>query len=78
MLFRQLQKAHHTPGRLIGQTDMSDLSLLHLFVQHLQGFQKWREMFIVFGFKTELSKEVGLAFRPVQLIQIDIVRLQTS
>ena len=33
---------------------------------------------IILDFKSALTKEIGLAFRPMQLIQINIIGLQAS
>ena len=54
---------------------MAYLAGLDLFIQRFEGFLQWR-VFAVLVAITKLTEEIGRAFRPVQLVQIDPVSLQ--
>ncbi len=55
---------------------MADLARAHLLVEHLQGFFQWREMVLGQVLVAQLAEEVGAAFRPVQLVEVDAIGLQ--
>nr|GFD01496.1 hypothetical protein [Tanacetum cinerariifolium] len=59
----------------VEQPDVTDLARLDLFVQHLKHFQQRRERRVAVGV-AQLAEEVGAAFRPMQLIQVQVVGLQ--
>ena len=69
-----LQKAHDPPGCFIGKSYLPDFSIPD---QGLQGPQNFVDIVApglvrVWG-EASLPKIIGAPFRPVQLIQIDIV-----
>ena len=75
-LIRELKHPHDAPGRFIGETDGANLpSIDQLFQSGKRLFQRGGVFLLRVGV-AEFAKKVGVTIRPVQLVQIDIVRLQ--
>jgi hypothetical protein len=55
---------------------MADLAGAHLLVEHFEGFFQRREHVVGQVLVAQLAEEVGAAFGPVQLVQVDAVGLQ--
>ncbi len=76
MAFCQLQASHGAPGCLVGQANVANLAGCYLFCQNLQGFFQWCDVFLFFVLVAELAEEVIAALRPMQLAEVNPVRLQ--
>ena len=67
---------HHAPRCFIADADVADLSRLHAIRQCRESlFQRCRVL-VIFGVVAELAEIIGFSRRPVQLIEINVVRLQ--
>ena len=74
--FGQGEELHGAPRRFVGQADVADLAGLHLLIQRFEGFFQRGEVVFVLVLVAQLAEEVGTAFRPVQLVEVDPVGLQ--
>ena len=68
---------HDAPRGLIADPDIPDLALLHRLGEAGIGFLDRRRSLRRVGFIAELAEEIGVSGRPVYLVQVDAVRLQT-
>ena len=76
VLLRQLQIAHHAPGRFVRHADIADFAGAHLLGQRFQRLQQRdgnRGLAVLIA---QLAEIVSLALRPVQLIKIEVVGIQ--
>ena len=75
--FRQMQKPHGTPGRLVRQADLAYFSLFNQFREGGQAFLDGGLVSVLVNV-TQFAEIIGIAIRPMQLIQIDIISLKAS
>ena len=72
------QKTHDPPRIFIRQADVSDLSRFDVVVQCIEdGFKIFFPGIVGVVSKTSYPKSVGITLRPVQLVEVDIVGLQS-
>ncbi|CPS35653.1 Uncharacterised protein [Mycobacteroides abscessus] len=74
-----MQKFHRAPRGFIGKTNITDTAFFNFILQGGQGFFEICHGTVFCRFSiaiTQLAKEIGWALRPVQLIQVNIIRLQ--
>jgi len=77
VFLRQLQITHHAPRGFVRNADVADFTGTYLFIQCFQRFQQGHRRLFFGVLITQFAKEVGLTLRPVQLIQIQIICIQT-
>ncbi|MNZ94649.1 hypothetical protein D3C78_1137630 [compost metagenome] len=77
MFFSQLQVTHYTPWRFVRHPDIADFTGTHLFGQRFQRFQQGDGGLIVGVLIIELAEVVGRALRPVQLVEIEIIGVES-
>lgn len=77
MLIRQVQITHHAEGGFVRHADVADLAGALELGQRLEGIQQGHRGGGVGPCVAQLAKAVGGALRPVYLIQVEIIGLQT-
>ena len=77
VLIRQVQITHHAEGGFIRYADVADLAGALELGQRLEGIQQGHRGGGVGPGVAELAKAVGGALRPVYLVQVEIIGLQT-
>ncbi|CSC59165.1 Uncharacterised protein [Vibrio cholerae] len=78
MFFCKTQVAHHSPRRFIRNSDITHFTHAHQIIERFQCFNQRYFFLLVWIRVVELTESIGLALRPVKLIQVDIIRLQTT
>jgi hypothetical protein len=73
----EFQKAHHAPGRFIGQADVADLARLNEIIQGGEGFQQRRRLRALGMRVAQPAEEIGVPVGPMQLVEVDVIGLQT-
>ncbi len=72
-----MQKTLGAPRRFVGQAEVTNLACLDQITQYRQGFFDFDGLIIRVVGVTEHAEEVGLAIRPVQLVQVRVIGVQT-
>ena len=74
----QAEAVHDAPGGFVGDPHLANLARPHQVGQHPQGvFQGNAVVFLRPGI-AQLAEKVGLPVRPVQLVIINVIRLQAA
>ena len=76
--FGQAHKFHQAPGMFIGDADIPDLAFADQFGERFQLFANRRCTAFGRGVELPLPEHRLVALRPVQLIKVDIVSLQSA
>ncbi|MNS70324.1 hypothetical protein D3C72_1036660 [compost metagenome] len=70
------QELRQAPRRFVGHAHVADLARAHEILQHRQGFFDRHGVLVFHPGVVQLAEGGGGAVRPVQLIQVQVIRLQ--
>ena len=74
-----MQMRHHAPRGFVGEAVAADFPRLHEFVQRGDGFGDGRQVGgVVEVVEAEGAEVVDAAFRPVQLVEVEVVGVQAG
>src|SRR5690606_33005342 len=76
-VFGSLEKLRHAPGSLVGYADVADLAGLDLLGEYREGLLDRHALLALAPGVVALTEEVGAAIRPVQLVDVQVVGLQS-
>ncbi|MNT78301.1 hypothetical protein D3C72_2175250 [compost metagenome] len=78
MLLGKAHKFMHAVRRLVRQTNMANLARLHQARERLQLLADRRFAGFLFRVVVQIAKGGHMALRPVNLVEVDHIRLQTA